>query len=400
MEAHKLLEKMASNWSWDEELTQTRTRKVHQLEEVDMLTAKIDLLMKRLENLGLDHLKMIIVTCEECGETCHMGINYPTVSQDVSFIGNSNNGFHPNQGFNAGWNKPSFLFNNCQQGGMRQNINRSEPSLKDIIRDQLRINSEVGKKLLANDRILESIDSKMNNFIVAVQNQLNFNKVLETWIAQLAATLLHPNGGDFPGQLVVPVKKNVKVVITRSRKTMAKPKVKSKKMSPTDPVEEEEKAEAEVEPRPKKEEEILGKASLKDISDTHLLPFPRQAKKPMEEKKSSHFMEVILRMYIHILMLDAMLVPTYARYLKDILNQKRPIPETDMLVFAERCSASILDGLPNKMGDLGVPIISCLIGTQRFDQALYDLGASVSVTPKVIYDQQNHDSLVPTSLHL
>jgi hypothetical protein len=51
---------------------------------------------------------------------------------------------------------------------MGQNINISEPSLKDIVRDQLMIYSEVGKKLLANDRILESIDSKMNNFTVAV----------------------------------------------------------------------------------------------------------------------------------------------------------------------------------------------------------------------------------------
>jgi hypothetical protein len=76
--------------------------------------------------------------------------------------------------------KPSFPFGNHQQGGMGQNFNRSEPSLKDIVRDQLRINSEVAKKLLANDRILESIDNKMNNFTVAVQNQLNFNKVLET----------------------------------------------------------------------------------------------------------------------------------------------------------------------------------------------------------------------------
>jgi hypothetical protein len=63
---------------------------------------------------------------------------------------------------------------------MGQNFNRSEPSLKDIVRDQLRINSEVGKKLLANDRILKSINSKMNNFTVAVQNQLNFNKMLES----------------------------------------------------------------------------------------------------------------------------------------------------------------------------------------------------------------------------
>jgi hypothetical protein len=90
--------------------------------------------------------------------------------------------------------------------------------------------------------------------------------------------------------------------------SLAKPKAKSKKMSSTDPVEEEEKDEVEVaaEPRSEKEEENHGKASPKDISDTHLLPY----------------------------------------------------------------SAAILDDLPDKMGDLGVPTISCLIGTQKFDQAL------------------------------
>jgi hypothetical protein len=140
----------------------------------------------------------------------------------------------------------------------------------------------------------------------------------------LATALPHPNGGDFPGQPVVPIKKNVKAVITRSGKTMVEPKAKSMKMGPTNPVEEEEKVEAEVdsEVRPEKEEENLGKALPKDISDTHLLPFPRQAKKPVEDEKFSHFVEVIQRMYAHILMLDAIQVPTYARYLKDILNQK------------------------------------------------------------------------------
>jgi hypothetical protein len=114
-EAHKLIEKMASNQSWDDERTPSRTRKVHQLEVVDMLTAKIDLLMKKLEDPGLDHLKMVDVrvTCEECGETGHMAINCPTVCQDANFVGHSNKGYRPNRGFNAWWNKPSFLFNNC-----------------------------------------------------------------------------------------------------------------------------------------------------------------------------------------------------------------------------------------------------------------------------------------------
>jgi hypothetical protein len=117
-QAHKLVEKMDPNQSWNEEHTKTRTHKVHQLEEVDMLTAQIDLLMKKLENPGLDHLKMVDaqLMCQECEEIGHMDINCPTVPQDVNFVVNSNNGFHPNQGFNAGWNKPSFLLDNRQHG--------------------------------------------------------------------------------------------------------------------------------------------------------------------------------------------------------------------------------------------------------------------------------------------
>jgi hypothetical protein len=106
---------MASSQSWIDERTQICTRKVHQLEEVDMLTYKIDLLMKKLEDLSLNHLKIVDarMTCEECGETGDMGVNCPMVHQDVNFVGNSNNGFCLNQGFNSGWNKPNFHFDNC-----------------------------------------------------------------------------------------------------------------------------------------------------------------------------------------------------------------------------------------------------------------------------------------------
>jgi hypothetical protein len=75
-----------------------------------------------------------------------------------------------------------------------------------------------------------------------------------------------------------------------------------------------------VEPKPEKEGIYFGKASPKDVSDTHVLPFPRKVKKPVEDEKFSHFMEVIRKMYVHIPMLDAMQVPTNAKYLKDILN--------------------------------------------------------------------------------
>jgi hypothetical protein len=92
----------------------------------------------------------------------------------------------------------------------------------------------------------------------------------------VSAALLHPNGGGFPGQLAAPIRENVKAVITQSRKTMAEPKTKQKKTGSTAQVKEEEKAEAgvEAEPRSEEEEEKLWKASPKDISGTHMLPFP------------------------------------------------------------------------------------------------------------------------------
>jgi hypothetical protein len=51
-DATLLVEKMASNQSWNEERVQPCKRGggMHQLKEVDMLSAKMDLLMKKLED--------------------------------------------------------------------------------------------------------------------------------------------------------------------------------------------------------------------------------------------------------------------------------------------------------------------------------------------------------------
>jgi hypothetical protein len=148
---------------------------------------------------------------------------------------------------------------------------------------------------------VETIDSKMNNFTMVVQNELSFNKLLETQITQLASTLPHPNGGGFLCQLATRVKENVKAVITRFGKTVTEPKACPKKTAPIEPNEEEEEVEAEVkaEPRPEKERVNLRKPSPKDVSETHLLPFPRQMKRHVEDEKFSRFMDVIRKMDVH-----------------------------------------------------------------------------------------------------
>ena len=51
-DATSLVEKMASNQSWNEERVQPRKRGggMHQLKEIDMLSTKVDLMMKKLED--------------------------------------------------------------------------------------------------------------------------------------------------------------------------------------------------------------------------------------------------------------------------------------------------------------------------------------------------------------
>ena len=98
-------------------------------------------------------------------------------------------------------------------------------------------------------------------------------------------------------------------------------------------------------------------------------------------------------------MLDAIQVPTYMKYLRDILNNKRPLPISEVIKLTKKCSAAILNTSPIKK-DLGFPTIDCSIGNQNFENALCDLGASVSVMTKKVFDKLNYSTLTPTLMCL
>ena len=62
--------------------------------------------------------------------------------------------------------------------------------------------------------------------------------------------------------------------------------------------------------------------------------------------------------------------------------------------MTKECSAAILNRLPEKKD----PGFTCSIGTQQFDHALCDLGASISIMPKTIFDKLNFTHLTPTPM--
>ncbi|XP_039841728.1 uncharacterized protein LOC120702016 [Panicum virgatum] len=189
-----------------------------------------------------------------------------------------------------------------------------------------------------------------------------------------------------------PALENVKAITTRGGKTTQDPPypnhVNRKKASQV------------VEEPPREEKVHEGKTALHEFYDTQVLPFPMRARKPSTDEQSSRFVEIIQQVNINVPLMDAIKVPTYARYIKDIINNKRPLPTTEVIKLTEACSAAILQQLPEKKKDPGFPTIRCSIGAQNFDKALCDLGASVSVMPKAVFDQLNYTELTPTPMQL
>jgi hypothetical protein len=102
---------------------------------------------------------------------------------------------------------------------MRQNLKRNEPSLRDIIRDQVRTNGEIGKKNHATDKLHENINAKMDNFTIATQNQLSFSKMLEMQIQQISTALPHQSNGV---SSKTPVQENVRSIFTVFKKKAPK----------------------------------------------------------------------------------------------------------------------------------------------------------------------------------
>ena len=82
------------------------------------------------------------------------------------------------------------------------------------------------------------------------------------------------------------------------------------------------------------------------------------------------------------------------------LTRRDHYPPPEVIKLTEECNAAILNKPPRKKKDPGCPTIDCSMGNQQFNNALCDLGASVSVMPASVYEKLEHTTLEPTSMCL
>ena len=138
-----------------------------------MLATKMDLLMRKLSGPEPSQALEVRMTCKHCGNTGHTSKDCPTAQDEECCFISDNSWFRPQEGFNQGWNNRPNL--SMEKGN---NFARFGLSFKDIIANQNKINKNISKKFLAHDKILETIDGKLEAFSSALQSQLSHNKML------------------------------------------------------------------------------------------------------------------------------------------------------------------------------------------------------------------------------
>ena len=93
-------------------------------------------------------------------------------------------------------------------------------------------------------------------------------------------------------------------------------------------------------------------------------------------------------------------MPRYAKFLKDLLSNKKKLEEISSAPIGVGCSAILLNKLPKKLKDPGSFTIPYLIGGMSVERALADLGASINLMPYSLFKKLGLSEPTPIRMSL
>src|SRR3989337_865292 len=128
------------------------------------------------------------------------------------------------------------------------------------------------------------------------------------------------------------------------------------------------------------------------------MPFPPKPSKKKDDEDFELFAEMIRPIFLRMRLTDMLKMNPYAKYMKEIVTNKRKIPEAEISTML--ANYTFKGGIPKKLGDPGVPTIPCSIKRNYVRTALCDLGAGVSVMPFSLYRRLDLNKLTPTEISL
>ncbi|XP_057985368.1 uncharacterized protein LOC131170331 [Hevea brasiliensis] len=311
-EAYSALNKIAYNnyqWSYERNEMKKPSASVYELGAMSMFNAKFDALTRKMDKLSMKVDSSIRGSSyiEDVGAgNMHCINDFPSYGQEfgneqVDFVGNYNQ-------------KLNFLTTQQKQR-----------------------------------EVIQQLTSRIDQLAT-------HNRMLENQIAQQVSSSSKVHG-KLPSQLENP-REHCKEAILRSGKIVGDEK--------KDEVEEEKKKEDEdknesisnhdeVNEEANKKKEVEKEEEEKYVFPPPYkppLPYPQRFQKAKLDKQFGKFLKVLKKLYINIPFTDAISqMPSYAKFLKEILSNKRRLKEYETVALTKECSALLQNKLPPKLKD-------------------------------------------------
>ena len=386
-EAYELLEVMANNNYLKNDRNIIKKPGVIEVDEVTALKAQIAAMDRKISKLSVNAVQIPQV-CELCAGShasvdCQVGNPFAQPEQ-ANYLNNFQKGQGNSYGnpyphnYNPNWRTthPNLSWSNNNQNMQKSNF--QAPEKKTNVEDIL-------------SKFMESTGERMKSNEILMQNQAASIRNLEVQIGQIHNILSNRTQGTFPSDTEKNPKEQVNAVTLRSGKQLQEPQPKvAEKRS------EESHAEEVIKEKEPNEPKKIEQNKYEDR-----LPYPNRLKRVHDEKQYSKFLDMFRSLHINVPFADMLeQMPKYAKFLKDILSNKRKLKAFETVLLTEESSAILQKKLPQKLDDPGSFTIPCIIGNVTFENALCDLGASVNIIPYTLFTKLGIGEAKPTSIAL
>ncbi|KAJ8768975.1 hypothetical protein K2173_023970 [Erythroxylum novogranatense] len=383
-QAYRLIDKMAtSSFQYHSERHSKRPTGARVVDNTVVLSAQMDVLMKKLDNLmhsvrgGASSSLRSCAVCEHCGgdshasSECQVGNPFAQESEEAHYVGNYNRQrLDPySNTYNPGWrNHPNFSWWNDQvTQPQSSNVQRQPPPPPGF---------KAPNPAPPEKSNLEKLLSKyISTTEVRMQNQESSIRYLENQMSQIANLLKERLSGSLPNTTEANPREHAKAIVLRSGKQLEEVQEKQK--------------DKEVEKSEEDESQESGKEATKALAEKEYHPrlfadpitHPVRPRIPYPQRLKAQ-------------------MPSYVKFLKENLSNKRRLEEYAMVKLNEECSAILSRKLPPKLKDPGSFTIPSIIGDLNIDKALMDLGASINLMPLSVFRKLGLVEPKPTTISL
>ncbi|KAL4303300.1 hypothetical protein GQ457_10G013090 [Hibiscus cannabinus] len=262
------------------------------------------------------------------------------------------------------------------------------------------------------DKFIQKTDAFMDRTEMKLQNHDATLKSLETQVGQISQILSSRPIGGFPSDTEVAkgaTHEQCKAITTRSGKILKSNQggMAANPSPATDtPAEADEPAQAsEDHSNPhttmgeSSESSHAQSGKPKEIRPPP--PFPQRLKKQKQDYQFKKFLDILKQVHINLPLVEALQqMPSYAKFLKDMVTRKKQIEEFETTVATETSLALMHNKVPAKKTDPGSFTIECFIGHNYPTKALCDPGSSINLMPKSVFQKLGIGEAKPTTVML